>query len=87
MGGHSPAHDDPRVGIDDEAYVDDSGPGRHERQVGDPQLVGRGRSESVLKRSGWRGWLNGWLMWPAAALQDTKRALNSYLDIRFDRAF
>ena len=35
-----------RVGVDDEADVGDAGPGRHERQVGDPQLV-RGRGGEV----------------------------------------
>ena len=41
----TPADDHPAVGIDDEADVGHAGPGRDERQIGDPQLIGRGRGE------------------------------------------
>ena len=52
MGGDSPAHDHPAEGVGDEAHVGHSGPGRHERQIGDPQLVGGGRGEVAADQVG-----------------------------------
>ena len=47
--GDPPADDHPRERVDDEAHVGDPGPGRHEGQVGDPQLVRGGRGELPLR--------------------------------------
>ena len=45
MRGDSPPDDRAGVGVDDEADVGDAGPGRHEGQICDPQLVRRGGGE------------------------------------------
>lgn len=52
MRGDPPADDHPGVGIDDEADVGHPGPSGHERQIGDPELVGRGRAEFALDQIG-----------------------------------
>ncbi len=41
-----PPDNHPRVDVDDEAHIGDTGPRRHVRQIGDPQLV-RGRGSEV----------------------------------------
>ena len=45
MPGDAPADDHPAERVGDEADVGHTGPGRHERQIGHPQLIGRGRGE------------------------------------------
>jgi len=44
-GGGAPAHDHPGEHVDDEGDVDRAGPGRDIGEIGDPQLVRRGRGE------------------------------------------
>jgi len=46
--GDAPADDHPRERVDDEAHVRHAGPRRHEREVGDPQLVGPGGAELTI---------------------------------------
>ncbi len=45
MAGHAPADDHPAERVGDEADVTHTGPGGDECQIGDPQLIGRGRGE------------------------------------------
>ena len=47
-----PADDHPAERVDDEAHVGHPGPGRHEGQIGHPQLIGCGRGEVAAHQIG-----------------------------------
>ena len=52
-----PADDPPGVGVDDEGDIDEAGPGRHIRKIGQPQTVRRGSVElpvHAIQRTGGR---------------------------------
>ena len=54
--GHAPAHDAAREDIDDEGDVGKAAPGRHVRQIRDPEVVGsRGHKRAVRQVRGARG--------------------------------
>jgi hypothetical protein len=57
---HPPPHDHPRVCVNDEAHVGHPGPGRHECQVGHPELVRGSRGEVAVHqvRVPRRGWVS-----------------------------
>src|SRR3984957_2154983 len=51
----SSANDPPRVGVDDEGDIDEAGPGRDIRKIGQPQTVRRGSVElsvHMIRRTG-----------------------------------